>query len=310
MQRHLAPFDGLLGQVGYGAVRLGAAEEVGHVAQLLQGLRTCLQRAGRDGGTLRAGRRQGGAGGSHSRNRHRRRTHRVVQGAHLACEAFDVVHGLRQGFLGSDKAGAVGAQFGVDHDLPGQQGRLALASGGQGALQGLGRGVAQGALELLQSELVAGAAGRFIGLSLQQRGVLARQGEIVQAVDRALAGLRNRQRGGQADHALQQPAHVADALLVVAVVGDGVQGRPVTRAQLGTDLQPARQTAVALGQGPGFGQPHGQAQVFRAGAQQGFAGAGHAGPVGHLEAGDPFTLVERGVIGAPHFVDGVKLRRE
>ena len=75
MQRHLAPFDGLLGQVGHGAVRLGAAEEVGHVAQLLQGLRTCLQRAGRDGGTLRAGRRQGGAGGSHSRNRHRSQAH-------------------------------------------------------------------------------------------------------------------------------------------------------------------------------------------------------------------------------------------
>ena len=72
----------------------------------------------------------------------------------------------------------------------------------------------------------------------------------------------------------------------------------------------ARKALVALGEGPGFRQPHGQSEVFGAGAQQGFAGAGHSGPVGHFEAGDPFALVECGVVGTPHFVDGVKLRRE
>ena len=140
--------------------------------------------------------------------------------------------------------------------------------------------------------------------------MLARQHEVVQAVGGAFARLGHRQRGGQADHALQQPAHVANALLVVPLVGHRVQRLPETLAQQGAHAQTPCEPLVALGERPGFGQPHGQAQVFRAGAQQGFAGAGHPRPVGHLEAGDPFTLVERGVIGAPHFVDGVKLRRE
>ncbi len=44
VQRHVTPLDGFFSQVGDRAVRLCAAEERGHITQLLQGLGTGAQR--------------------------------------------------------------------------------------------------------------------------------------------------------------------------------------------------------------------------------------------------------------------------
>ena len=77
--------------------------------------------------------------------------------------------------------------------LPGEQGLLALPGGGQGALKRVNRGVAQRTLELLWRDSVTTGAGGFVGFALQQCRVLASQGEVVQAVDRTFARLRDRQ---------------------------------------------------------------------------------------------------------------------
>ena len=274
-------------------MRLGLAEILRHPPQLFERLRAAGDAASRC-------HVQGRRGGTGLRGHGRRLRLRLELRLRLR---------LRQGALDQlqrvarrRKARAVPAQARVGHFFKlGQRIEAELGVGREGGAK-LRRTVAPrrfhlGQLDAIDAVLVAG-------------GAPARRIEV----DRRPAArvrLRQRHRAHQRRRVRQDPAQVADALLVVGAVRLRVQSQvPVLAAQAGHQAVAFAQAAQMRLPGVRFGQPCRQAQVLAALGQQRGAALQHETPVGFLQFGYPFTLVQRGIVELARLADGVEFGRK
>ncbi len=132
----------------------------------------------------------------------------------------------------------------------------------------------------------------------------------VDIVEAALARLHQRHLADQLAGAPRQPRHAAGARLGIIRLGQREEVLPILLAQPRDQLVALAQAGEAALLGQRLGQPRGQAQVLGALLQQRRAFRDDGAPVRLLDLGHPVALIERGVVEAPRFLDGVEFGGE
>src|SRR5690606_23508685 len=149
----------------------------------------------------------------------------------------------------------------------------------------------------------------FLARGLAAAAARVRGFEVAQP-EMPVRTVRDRQRAQPLQRIGQQPTDVADALLEIAVLRARMDFVPVAIEQSGHGPEPQRHAGEAVDLSLCLGEPGGQAQVLGPRLQQLAAHPLRGGPVRVLDVGDPFALLEGGVVGAPGFLDGVEFGRE
>lgn len=137
---------------------------------------------------------------------------------------------------------------------------------------------------------------RMEATQVELAAIFGTEGAVAKYLEQSLGTLVLRR--GEFAQPLQHPGDVADSFFGVAAFGQWMQVFPMLLAHGCAQSQPAGEPAMALGHGAGFGEPQGQAEIFRARCKQGFAAPHDTRPIRLLERCHPLTLLQGRVVSA------------